>query len=79
MANVTTAMRLFVYKDRFKMGVIAKGEITLSNVNDAYTVSLTKTSCVVNADYDGSNPKLDEAYTTISVKRGDKNNGLRLL
>lgn len=61
------------------MGVIAKGEITLSNVNDAYTVSLTKTSCVVNADYDGSNPKLDEAYTTISVKRGDKNNGLRLL
>lgn len=72
MANVTTAMRLFVYKDRFKMGVIAKGEITLSNVNDAYTVSLTKTSCVVNADYDGSNPKLDEAYTTISVKRGDK-------
>lgn len=54
------------------MGVIAKGEITLSNVNDAYTVSLTKTSCVVNADYDGSNPKLDEAYTTISVKRGDK-------
>lgn len=72
MANVTTAMRLFVYKDRFKMGVIAKGEITLSNVNDAYTVSLTKTSCVVNSDYDGSNPKLDEAYTTISVKRGDK-------
>ena len=72
MANVTTVMRLFVYKDRFKMGVIAKGEITLSNVNDAYTVSLTKTSCVVNADYDGSNPKLDEAYTTISVKRGDK-------
>jgi hypothetical protein len=72
MANVTIAMRLFVYKDRFKMGVIAKGEITLSNVNDAYTVSLTKTSCVVNADYDGSNPKLDEAYTTISVKRGDK-------
>lgn len=54
------------------MGVIAKGEITLSNVNDAYTVSLTKTSCVVNADYDGSNPKLDEAYTTISVKRGEK-------
>lgn len=54
------------------MGVIAKGEITLSNVNDAYTVSLTKTSCVINADYDGSNPQLGEAYTTISVKRGDK-------
>lgn len=54
------------------MGVIAKGEITLSTVNDAYTVSLSKTSCVVNADYDGSNPKLDEAYTTIGVKRGDK-------
>lgn len=54
------------------MGVIAKGEITLSTVNDAYTVSLSKTSCVVNADYDGSNPKLDEAYTTITVKRGDK-------
>lgn len=73
MANVTAAMRLFVYKDKFKkMGVIAKGEITLSTVNDAYTVSLSKTSCVVNADYDGSNPKLDEAYTTITVKRGDK-------
>lgn len=54
------------------MGVIAKGEITLSTVNDAYTVSLSKTSCVVNTDYDGSNPKLDEAYTTITVKRGDK-------
>lgn len=54
------------------MGYIAKGSITLENVNDAYTVSLTKTSCVIHADFDGSNPKLDDAQTTIKVSRGDR-------
>lgn len=54
------------------MGTIAKGMITLSTVNDAYTVSLTKSACVIHADYDGSNPQLDNASTTITVKRGDK-------
>lgn len=54
------------------MGTIAKGEITLSPVNDAYTVLLTPVSCVINADYDGSNPKLQNAITTLIIKRGTK-------
>lgn len=54
------------------MGTIAKGEITLSPVNDAYTVLLTPASCVINADYDGSNPKLQNAITTLIIKRGTK-------
>lgn len=54
------------------MGYIAKGSITLDTVNDAYTVSLSKQSCVIHADFDGSNPKLSEAQTTVTVLRGDK-------
>lgn len=54
------------------MGTIAKGEITLSPVNDAYTVLLTPASCVINADYDGSNPRLQNATTTLTIKRGTK-------
>lgn len=54
------------------MGYIAKGTITLDTVNDAYTVSLTKSSCVIHADFDGSNPQLDDAWTQITVCRGDK-------
>ena len=54
------------------MGCIAKGSITLDTVNDAYTVSLTKPSCVVHADFDGSNPQLNDAQTIISVSRGSK-------
>lgn len=54
------------------MGYIAKGSITLDNINDAYTVSLSKSSCVIQADFDGSNPKLDDARTTIKVLKGDK-------
>lgn len=54
------------------MGYITKGSITLSNINDAYTVSLTKQSCVIRADFDGSNPQLSDANTTISLYRGDK-------
>ena len=54
------------------MGTIAKGEITLSPVNDAYTVLLTPASCVINADFDGSNPKLQNATTTLIIKRGTK-------
>lgn len=54
------------------MGYIAKGTITLSNVNDAYTVSLSKQSCVIHADFDGTNPQLDDANTTIKVYRGEK-------
>lgn len=54
------------------MSTIAKGEITLSPVNDAYTVSLTPSSCVIKADFDGSNPQLSNAKGTITIKRGTK-------
>jgi hypothetical protein len=54
------------------MGTIAKGEITLNTVNDAYTVAITPASCTINADFDGSNPKLDNAKGVITVKRGSK-------
>lgn len=54
------------------MGTIAKGEITLSPVNDAYTVLLTPATCTIRADFDGSNPVLGNANTTIVVKRGAK-------
>lgn len=54
------------------MGTIAKGEITLSPVNDAYTVLLTPSSCSISADFDGSNPNLTHAKGTITVKRGTK-------
>ena len=54
------------------MGTIAKGEITLSPVNDAYTVSITPASCTIKADFDGSNPQLDNAKGTITIKRGTR-------
>lgn len=43
----------------------------MSSVNDAFSVSLNPNSCVINADWDGSNPRLDNAYTDIRVYRGD--------
>ena len=45
--------------------------ITLVNVNDAYSVTVTPSACAIKADFDGSNPILDEAYCDISVVRGD--------
>jgi hypothetical protein len=39
-------------------------------VSDAYSALLTPNSCVVKADFDGSNPQLDNAYTTITLTRG---------
>ena len=53
------------------MSIIAQGMITLTSVNDAYSVSLSPSSCVINADYNGKNPKLDYAYSDIKVIRGD--------
>lgn len=53
------------------MATIAKGMITLVNVNDAYSVSATPNVCAIKADFDGTNPVLDEAYTDITVVRGD--------
>lgn len=70
-ANAKAASRLFVYKNN-AMGYIAKGSITLGSVNDAYTISLSKTSCVINADFDGTNPNLTDAQTTIKIYRGNK-------
>ena len=54
------------------MGYIAKGTITLETVKDGYSVSLTKPSCVIHADFDGSNPKLTDANTVISVSQGSQ-------
>lgn len=54
------------------MSTIAKGEITLTTVNDAYTVLVTPASCIIKADFDGSNPNLENAKGSIFVKRGEK-------
>lgn len=51
------------------MATIAQGSITLTNVNDAYTVSVTPNACVIKANFDGSNPDLSGAYCTITVIR----------
>lgn len=54
------------------MGTVAKSSITLVSINDAYSLSLTPNSCVIKADFDGSNPKLEHAYTIISAYCGDE-------
>lgn len=54
------------------MSTIAKGEITLSPVNDAYTVSITPPSYIIKADFDGSNPQLQDTRGIITVMRGNK-------
>lgn len=54
------------------MGTVAKSSITLVSISDAYSLSLTPNSCVIKADFDGSNPKLEHAYTIISVYCGDE-------
>lgn len=54
------------------MGTIAKSSITLVSISDAYSLSLTPNSCVIKADFDGSNPKLEHAYTIISAYCGDE-------
>lgn len=53
------------------MATIAKGMITLVNLNDAYSVLVTPNVCAIKADYDGTNPVLDDAYCDITVVRGD--------
>lgn len=54
------------------MGTIAKSSITLVSISDAYALSLTPNSCVIKADFDGSNPKLEQASTIISALCGDE-------
>ncbi len=53
------------------MAVIAEGSITLTAVSDACSVIVSPSSCVIHADYDGSNPELAQAYADINVIRGD--------
>lgn len=53
------------------MTTIAKGMITLVNVNDAYSVSITPNVCSIKADFDGSNPNLANACCDINVVCGD--------
>lgn len=45
--------------------------ITLMNVNDAYSVSVTPNVCAIKAGFDGTHPILDNAYCDITVVRGD--------
>ena len=52
------------------MTSIAKGTIILSNINDSLTVIMSPNSCVIPADYDGSNVDLTNAYTVVEAKRG---------
>lgn len=54
------------------MRTVAKSSITLVSISDAYSLSLTPNSCVIKADFDGSNPKLEHAYTIISAYCGDE-------
>lgn len=60
------------------MATIAKGSITLVNVNDAYSVLFTPDSCVIKADFDGTNPDLTNAYTDITVVRGEEKHTFKL-
>ena len=60
------------------MATIAKGSITLVNVNDAYSVLFTPDSCAVKADFDGTNPDLTNAYTDITVVRGEEKHTFKL-
>lgn len=52
------------------MAVIAKGDITLTSLDENLSVSLSPNSCVIRADFDGSNPSLDSAHTDISLSQG---------
>lgn len=54
------------------MPTIAKGEITISTVNDAFTVSVTPSLCVIRAAFDGNSPILDNTEATISILLGNK-------
>lgn len=53
------------------MATIAKGMITLSSVNDAFTVSLLPNSCVISAQWNGDNPDYSNAYADLVVYMGD--------
>ena len=50
--------------------VVAKDTITLVNVNDAVTVSVSPSTCIIHADVNGNNHRLTSAFTNISATRG---------
>jgi hypothetical protein len=54
------------------MAKIAQEMIIINSVSDAYSVSLSPSSCVIKADYDGANPDLDYATATIRVFCGEE-------
>lgn len=53
------------------MATIAKSSITLVSISDAYSVSLQPSNITINADPYGRNPKLENAFTIISLYCGD--------
>lgn len=53
------------------MSILARGYITISVVNDGYTLSLTSPSVAISADHDGGNPDLSCAETVVSLTKGD--------
>lgn len=53
------------------MATIAKSSITLVSISDAYSVSLQPSNITINADPYGNNPKLENAFTIISLYCGD--------
>ena len=53
------------------MATIAKSSITLVSISDAYSVSLQPPNITINADPYGNNPKLENAFTIISLYCGD--------
>ena len=53
------------------MSIIASGYISLSAIDDAYSVTLTPNNCVINSSYDGSGVDLDNAFSDIRVFRGN--------
>lgn len=53
------------------MSTITQSSITLSAVNDALSVLMSPSTCVITANADGTNPNLTNAYTNINLVRGD--------
>lgn len=53
------------------MATIAKASINLVSISDAYSVSLQPSNITINADAYGKNPKLDNAFSIISLYCGD--------
>lgn len=52
------------------MAILGEANITLTAVNDSCSVVITPSSCVIHANYDGTNPQLSNAYADIYVVRG---------